>query len=164
MATRSLAGALATFLARASRGERHGGMLRSHRRAVPSIVVTMSACATHQMTERKPPHKRGDSWVEELIERARTEGAFDDLEGKGKPIPGLNAPYDPNWWVKKLLEREKLSVLPPALEIRAKVERALDEVWRLGREADVRQRVMALNAEIVRVNRTTAEGPPTSLA
>ena len=103
------------------------------------------------MTERKPPHKGWDSWIEELIERARTEGAFDDLEGKGKPIPGLDAPYDPDWWVKKLLEREKLSVLPPALEIRAKVERALDEIWQLGREDEVRRRVLAINAEIVRV-------------
>ncbi|HXJ81655.1 MAG TPA: DUF1992 domain-containing protein [Candidatus Methylomirabilis sp.] len=116
------------------------------------------------MTERKPPNKRWDSWIEELIERARAEGAFDDLEGKGKPIPGLDAPYDPDWWVKKFLEREKLSVLPPALEIRAKVERALDEVWHLGREDDVRQRVQAINAEIVRVNRTAAEGLPTSVA
>src|SRR5262249_12559305 len=116
-----------------------------------------------RMTERKPPHKRWDSWIEELIERARTEGAFDDLEGKGKPIPGLDAPYDPDWWVKKLLEREKLSVLPPALEIRAKVERALDEVWQIDREREVRRLVLAINTEIVRVNRTAAEGPPTSL-
>ena len=86
------------------------------------------------MTERKPPSKSWDSWIEELIGRARAEGAFDNLEGKGKPISGLDAPYDPDWWAKKLLEREKLSVLPLALEIRAKVERALDEIWRLQRE------------------------------
>ena len=65
---------------------------------------------------------------------------------------------------KKLLQREKLSVLPPALEIRAKVGRALDEIWQLRREDEVRQRVTAINTEIVRVNWTTAEGPPTSLA
>src|SRR5262249_40730984 len=115
------------------------------------------------MTELKPPGKSWDSWIEELIHKARADGAFEDLEGKGKPIPGLDAPYDPDWWVKKLLEREKLSVLPPALEIRAKVERALDEVWLLGGEEEVRRRVLAINAEIVRVNRTTTEGPPTSL-
>ena len=116
------------------------------------------------MTERKPPEKSWDSWIEELIEQARVDGAFDDLEGKGQPIAGLDAPYDPDWWVKKLLEREKLSVLPPALEIRAKVERALDEIWRLRGEDEVRRRVAAINAEIVRVNRTAAEGPPTTLA
>ena len=116
------------------------------------------------MTERKPPEKSWDSWIEELIEQARVDGAFDDLEGKGQPIAGLDAPYDPDWWVKKLLEREKLSVLPPALEIRAKVERALDEIWRVRGEDEVRRRVAAINAEIVRVNRTAAEGPPTTLA
>jgi DnaJ-like protein len=116
------------------------------------------------MTERKPPEKSWDSWIEELIRQARVEGAFDDLEGKGKPIPGLDAPYDPDWWVKKLLEREKISVLPPALEVRAKVGRALEEVWRVRNEDEVRQRVTAINAEIARANRTAAEGPPTSLA
>ena len=116
------------------------------------------------MTERKPPGKRWDSWIEELIHQARAEGAFDDLEGKGKPIPGLDAPYDPDWWVKKLLEREKLSVLAPALAIRAKVSRALEEIWRVRNENEVCQRVTAINAEIVRANRTVAEGPPTNLA
>jgi hypothetical protein len=116
------------------------------------------------MTERKPPEKSWDSWIEDLIQQARAEGAFDNLEGQGKPIPGIDAPYDPDWWAKKLLEREKLSVLPLALEVRAKVERALDEVWQLRREDEVRERVTAINAQIVRANRTTAEGPPTSLA
>src|SRR5262245_50976988 len=116
------------------------------------------------MTERKPPGKSWESWIEEQIRQARAEGAFDDLEGKGKPILGLDAPYDPDWWVKKLIEREKLSVLPPALEVRARVDRALDQLWRLRREEEVRERVAAINAEIARANRTAAEGPPTSLS
>ena len=116
------------------------------------------------MTEKKPPGKSWDSWIEELIHQARSEGAFDDLEGKGRPIPGLDAPYDPDWWVKKLLEREKLSILPPALSIRAKVGKTLEEVWRVRSEHEVRQRVIAINAEIARANRTVIEGPPTNLA
>jgi hypothetical protein len=116
------------------------------------------------MTEHKPPGKSWDSWIEELIRQARAEGAFDGLEGKGKPIPGLDAPYDPDWWVKKLLEREKISVLPPALEVRAKVGRALEEVWRVRSEDEVRQRVTAINVDIVHANRTATKGPPTNLA
>ena len=116
------------------------------------------------MSERKPPGTRWESWIEEKIQEAQAEGGFDRLEGHGKPIPGLDAPYDPLWWVKKLLEREKLSVLPLALEVRAKVDRALEAVWSLPGEAEVRQRVTAINAEIGRANRTTAEGPPTTLA
>ena len=116
------------------------------------------------MTERKPPEKSWKAWVEDQIQEAQREGEFDRLEGKGKPIPGIEAPYDPLWWVKKLLEREKLSVLPLALEVRAKVDRMLDQVWPLATEAAVRERVVAINAEIARANRTTAAGPPTTLA
>ena len=116
------------------------------------------------MTERKPPGKKWDSWIEEQIQQARQEGAFDDLEGKGEPIAGLDEPYDPLWWIKKLLEREKLSVLPLGLEVRAKVDRALEALGRLRSEEEVRELVGVLNADITRANRTTAEGPPTSLS
>jgi Domain of unknown function (DUF1992) len=112
----------------------------------------------------KPRHQSWDSWIEEQIQEARADGAFDRLEGHGKPIPGLLDPYDPLWWVKKLLEREKLSVLPPALEVRAKADRALDAVWALRHEDEVRAHVSAINDEIARANRLPAEGPPTNLA
>jgi Domain of unknown function (DUF1992) len=116
------------------------------------------------MTERKPPDRNWKSWVEEQIQDAQREGEFDCLEGKGRPIPGIEQPYDPLWWVKKLIEREKLSVLPLALEVRAKTDRMLDGVWGLSREAHVAERVAAINAEIARANRTTAAGPPTTLS
>jgi hypothetical protein len=116
------------------------------------------------MTERKPPDRSWDSWIEEQIQDAQRAGDFDRLEGKGRPIPDIEKPYDPLWWVKKLLEREKLSVLPPALEVRAKANRMLDEVWALPGEAHVVERVAAINVEIARANRTTAAGPPTTLS
>ena len=116
------------------------------------------------MSERKPPGKRWETWVEEKIRESQVEGGFERLEGHGKPISGLDAPYDPLWWVKKLLEREKLSVLPLALEVRASVDRAMASMWSLPSEAHVRTRVTAINAEIGRANRSTAEGPPTTLA
>jgi hypothetical protein len=116
------------------------------------------------MTEQKPPWKPWKSWVEEQIQDAQRGGEFDRLEGVGRPIPGIEAPYDPLWWVKKLLEREKISMLPQALEVRAKVDKMLDAVWAVRTEAHVRERVGAINAEIARANRTTAAGPPTTLA
>ncbi len=116
------------------------------------------------MSEKKPPGRSWTSWIEEQIQQSQRDGEFDRLEGAGQPIPGLEAPYDPLWWVKKLLEREKLSVLPPALEIRARVDRMLESVWTLASEAHVRERVAAINAEISRANRITAEGPPTTLS
>lgn len=116
------------------------------------------------MAPDKPPGKSWDAWVEEQIRDAQDQGEFAGLEGTGKPIPGLLEPYDPQWWVKKLMEREKLSVLPAALEIRARVERETAALWGVPREDDVRARVAAINAEIARVNRSTADGPATSLA
>jgi hypothetical protein len=115
------------------------------------------------MSREKPPGKKWESWIEEQIVEAQQEGRFADLEGKGQPIPGLLDPYDPLWWVKKVMEREKLSVLPAALEIRARVDRGIEAIHSMAREADVRDAVAALNVEIARVNRSTAEGPPTSL-
>lgn len=111
----------------------------------------------------KPKDKSWESWVEEQIRDAQEQGEFADLDGKGKPIPGLLEAYDPMWWLKKLMEREKLSVLPAALEIKARVERERDALQALAREEDVRARIAALNTEIARVNRSTADGPATSL-
>jgi hypothetical protein len=116
------------------------------------------------MTREKPPDKTWEVWIEQLIRESKDAGEFDQLEGKGKPIPGVEAPYDPDWWVKKLLEREKVSVLPPSLELLRRVEEELAKIWTARREDDVRARVAALNAEIARVNARAAVGPPTRLA
>ncbi len=116
------------------------------------------------MTREKPPDKAWNVWIEQLIQEARDAGEFEHLEGKGRPISGGEAPYDPDWWVKKLLEREKISVLPPALELLRKVEAELAKLWAARHEDDVRARVQVLNAEIARVNARVAVGPPTRLA
>ena len=116
------------------------------------------------MTERKPAGKSWETWIEELIHYAREVGEFDDLEGAGKPIPGITDPYDPDWWVKKLLQREKLTLLPPALELLRKVEVGLATLCSVPSETDVRARVAALNAEIAKVNSRVVEGPPTRLS
>ena len=34
---------------------------------------------------------------------------LEDLPGLGKPIPDIDEPYDPMWWVKKWMKRENLS-------------------------------------------------------
>ncbi len=115
------------------------------------------------MTEQKPPGMAWDTWIEQQIRQAREQGAFDDLQGAGRPLPGLDAAYDPDWWVKKLVQRERVSVLPPALELLRKVERMLDEIWRLPDERQVREKVTALNVEIAKANATTMEGPATRL-
>ena len=100
----------------------------------------------------------------ELIRLAREEGAFDNLPGAGKPFADLDQGYDPDWWVKKLVQRENVSILPPALELLRKVEVEVERIWKLSDEGAVRERIAALNVEIARANARAGEGPPTRLA
>ena len=116
------------------------------------------------MTERKPPGTSWESWIDQQIREAQEEGAFDNLPGAGKPLADLEAGYDPLWWVKKLVQRERLSALPPALELRRTVERTLAKISTLRDEGEVRRLVETLNAQIKKVNATSIEGPPTNLA
>jgi hypothetical protein len=115
------------------------------------------------MTERKPPGTSWESWIEAQIRVAQEAGAFDNLPGAGKPLPNIDQEYDPLWWVKRLAEREQLSMLPPSLELLRKVERELAAIEKLPDEVTVRRRVAALNVEIARLNATVVEGPPTRL-
>jgi len=114
------------------------------------------------VSDRKPPGQSWRSWIDQHIKRAQEAGDFDDLPGKGKPLADLNEVYDPDWWAKKLIAREKVSLLPPALAIRRRVEQEIPRILRLRREEDVRIALGKLNAEIARTNRTVHEGPMTS--
>jgi hypothetical protein len=116
------------------------------------------------MTERKPPGASWETWIEAQIRVAMEDGAFDNLPGAGKPLPNLGQGYDPlSWWVKQLVQREQISMLPPSLELLRKVEKELAAIEKLRDEATVRRRVVALNVEIAKVNATVMEGPPTRL-
>jgi len=115
------------------------------------------------MTEQKPPGITWENWLEELVRRAQEEGEFSQLPGAGKPLPGLGEPYDPDWWLKKLIQREELSLLPPSLALLRKVESELAKIWNLRDESQVRARLVELNREIAKVNARAVEGPPTRL-
>jgi hypothetical protein len=115
------------------------------------------------MTQRKPPGTSWETWIDVQVRVAREQGAFDNLPGAGKPLPNLDQEYDPLWWVKQLIQREQVSILPPSLELLRKVEKELAAIEKLDDEATVRRRVAALNVEIAKVNATVLEGPPTRL-
>jgi len=49
---------------------------------------------------QKPVGQSWESYVDSVFRIARENGEFDNLPGAGKPIPGLDEPYDENWWLK----------------------------------------------------------------
>ena len=91
------------------------------------------------MTERKPPGTSWETWIDAQIRVAREQGAFDNLPGAGKPLPYLGQEYDPDWWVKQLVQREQISILPPSLELLRKVDKELAAIEKLYDEATVRR-------------------------
>jgi hypothetical protein len=100
-------------------------------------------------------------WVDMQIQQAMRRGDFDDLPGAGKPIAGLDRPHDPDWWVKRLIERERITgVLPPALALRkehAEMDAILD---RITTPDGVRAAVAEFNARVVEARRQLQGGPP----
>jgi hypothetical protein len=49
------------------------------------------------VSERKPAEMAIETWVERQIREAQERGAFDNLPGAGKPIPGIAEPDDEHW-------------------------------------------------------------------
>ena len=100
------------------------------------------------------------TWVDLQVRQAMERGEFDDLPGQGKPIEDLGVEHDPDWWVKKLVERENIALLPPALALRkedAELDARLDEVTA---ESEVRREVEDFNKRVIETRRQLQGGPP----
>ncbi len=100
------------------------------------------------------------SWVDHQLRVAMERGDFDDLPGAGKPIRGLGENHDPDWWLKKLVERERISVLPASLQLRkddAELDARLDG---LAVEREVRREVEDFNARVIRARYTPVDNTP----
>jgi hypothetical protein len=89
--------------------------------------------------------KDWESVIEKQIRQATERGDFDDLPGTGKPLTGIDEPYDENWWVKGLLRRE---AMPDSPALRAEIEALPARVARLTLELSVRDIVKDLNTRI----------------
>ena len=102
-----------------------------------------------------------ESWVERQIREAMERGEFDNLPGAGKPIPGLNGREDENWWVKGLLEREKIPMpLPTSLALRREIAGLPETLADVPTEEAVRAIVSDLNERIRDTHRRRVDGPP----
>jgi hypothetical protein len=96
-----------------------------------------------------------ESLAERRIREAAQEGAFDDLPGAGKPLPGLQGPYDPDWWVKEWLRRTSLE--DTIAEVLHTIRTELPRLKASPRTAETSRRLTELNETIEALNR---ELPP----
>jgi hypothetical protein len=115
------------------------------------------------MTERKPPAISFPDWVEHQVRTAEAEGVFENLPGKGKPIPGVGQPQDEMAWIANYLRRENVEVaalLPPALALAKEVEDLPVRLAKARTEAQVRELVEDLNERIDRAHQQPQLVPP----
>ena len=112
--------------------------------------------------EREKRRKVDDAArVEYLIRDAMNQGKFDNLKYAGKPIPGLEEHYDPDWWVKGLIQRERLSGIgPPAILLRiedSELDAKLDQQYT---DKQVRDILEDFNKRVIEARRQLQGGPP----
>ncbi len=115
------------------------------------------------MSPRKPAGESYESFVDRQIRQAQERGEFDNLPGAGEPIPDLHRPYDELWWVRKKLKEENLSYVPPTLQVRKELQDAREQIAGASSEAEVRDIIAAINQRIRAANRSTLQGPASSV-
>ena len=99
--------------------------------------------------------------VEIAIQQAMRRGDFDDLPGAGRPIPGLDRVHDPDWWIRRKIEREGLTGLgPPALTLRTENAELQSRMDAMMSEPAVRELLEDFNARVIAARRQLLGGPP----
>jgi len=99
--------------------------------------------------------------VEYLIRDAMAQGKFDNLKYAGKPIPGLGEPYDPDWWVKGLIQRENITGMgPKAILLRTEDAGLDDRLDAQYSEKQVRDILQDFNKRVIDARRQLQGGPP----
>lgn len=100
------------------------------------------------------------SHIDQVIREATARGEFDNLPGAGKPIQGLGVEHDPDWWIKQLVERERIAVLPPSIQLR-KDDAALDDLLdQQATEQAARDLVEEFNGRVIAARYALPAGPP----
>ncbi|TFD54084.1 DUF1992 domain-containing protein [Cryobacterium frigoriphilum] len=100
-------------------------------------------------------------YVEMAIQQAIRRGEFDNLPGAGKPLANLEHGYDPDWWIRQKIEREKITGLgPPALTLRTENAELDERLDRAASEAAVIGMLTDFNARVVAARRQLQGGPP----
>jgi hypothetical protein len=149
--------------------ERRDARLESARYRVDRLADASAADAeAPRLSEEDAPDTAGQTsmdqrshLVEFQIQQAIRAGDFDDLPGAGKPLPGIGGVHDPDWWIRRKIERENLRGLgPPALALRGE-DAALDaRLDALASEDAVREALDDFNRRVIEARRQLLGGPP----
>ena len=105
-----------------------------------------------QTPPKKPPGVKTADWVEGLISDAQKRGEFDNLSGKGKPIPGLDKPYDPDWWIKQKLNDENIDFSPEPIKLKRAAEQRIEELMKFNSQEALVNEIMGINQLIKQAN------------
>lgn len=135
--------------------------LRSIRASGSTVQENDELSAAEEELRQKRAAVDDAAKAEYLIRDAMAQGKFDNLKYAGKPIPGLGEVYDPDWWVKGLLQRENITGLgPTAILLRtedAALDARLDEQFS---EKQVREILADFNTRVIDARRQLQGGPP----
>jgi hypothetical protein len=135
--------------------------LRSYRGAGISAEEEAQLEAAEEKERQKRKKVDDAARAEYLIRDAMAQGKFDNLKYAGKPIPGLGDAYDPDWWVKGLIQRENISGMgPKAILLRAEDAELDGQLDALFTEKQVRDLVKDFNARVIDARRQLQGGPP----
>jgi hypothetical protein len=109
----------------------------------------------------QPTMEQRAQYVEIQIEQAIRRGDFDDLPGAGKPIHDLGQINDPDWWIRRKIERERITGLgPPALTLRTESAELDVRIERATSEQAIRELLGDFNKRVIEARRQLQGGPP----
>jgi hypothetical protein len=135
--------------------------LRAVRAAGGSAEEDPTPTAAEEEVRQKRKKIDDSARADYLIRDAMAQGKFDNLKYAGKPIPGLGEGYDPDWWVKGLIQRENITGLgPKAILLRAEDAELDARLAAQYSEKQVREVVEDFNARVLDARRQLQGGPP----
>jgi hypothetical protein len=141
--------------------ERSDSRLNVARYQVDRLTPAGEAPDSEPDTAGQPTMDQRAQYVEIAIQQAIRRGDFDDLPGAGQPITNLREIYDPDWWIRKKIEREQITGLgPPALTLRtedAGLDARLDSA---ASETVVRDILDDFNRRVIEARKQLSGGPP----
>ena len=97
-----------------------------------------------------------EPWIERVIREAQEAGKFDNLPGTGERIPDIDQPYEPGWWARRFVARERHR--EASAELARAIERELPRILSGTVEHEARAGLESLNAEINEHNARAPEG------